>query len=178
MGEEPTKPATPKATYVFAGWTDGVHTYASSEIPVASTAAVYTAVFEETTIEYPITFYNIDGKGGSYVQMDAYGETPDYDGPAVVMSGNVGDVAYLHSGWSPELAPVVGATTYTATFRLQQAYQLTYMVNGVEEKTAQVAEGAKIEERVMEKDGFRFDGWYTAPNGGGTKVTSSTATML
>lgn len=164
MGEEPTKPSNPKTSYEFAGWSDGVHTYAAAEIPVANAAATYTAVFIEHGVEYPITFYNIDGKGGTYVQMVEYGTVPVYDGPAPFSSGNIDNVAYIFNGWSPTLAEVTEPTTYEATFRLEIAVDVTFHANGrgADPVALKVAKGAAIERPADQLvDCQHIEGWYT-----------------
>lgn len=164
MGEEPTKPSNPKYSYEFAGWTDGVYTYAAAEIPMANADVTYTATFIEHGVEYPITFYNIDGKGGTYVQMVEYGTVPVYNGPAPFSSGNIDNVAYIFNGWSPTLAEVTEPTTYEATFRLEIAVDVTFHANGrgADPVALKVAKGAVIERPADQLvDCQHIEGWYT-----------------
>ncbi len=164
MGEEPTKPSNPKTSYEFAGWSDGVNTYAASEIPVVNAKAIYTATFIEHGVEYPITFSNIDGKGGTHVQMVEYGMLPVYNGPEPYMSGNVDNVAYIFNGWTPALTEVTEPTTYETTFRLEIAVDVTFHANGrgTDPVALKVAKGAAIERPADQLvDCQHIEGWYT-----------------
>lgn len=53
--EEPTKAADATNVYTFAGWSDGVSTYASADIPVATAAVTYTATYNSAPTVASVT---------------------------------------------------------------------------------------------------------------------------
>lgn len=54
--EEPTKAADENYVYSFAGWSDGVNTYASSDIPNVSGAVTYTATYSASPTVASVSF--------------------------------------------------------------------------------------------------------------------------
>ena len=105
-GETPTRPADAQYTYSFTGWTP--------EITAVSGDATYTAAYSTTTNEYTVTFQNHDGTALQTGSVP-YGETPAYTGDTPVKEQTV-ETVYTFAGWTPEIAPVTGDATYTATF--------------------------------------------------------------
>jgi len=104
-GETPTQPADAQYTYTFAGWTPKI-------VPVSGDTT-YTATYSTTVNEYTVTFVDEDGtplQSG----LVAYGETP----VCTVEPTKPADVQYTYTfaGWTPEIVPVTGDTTYTATY--------------------------------------------------------------
>ena len=63
-GATPTKAADATNVYTFAGWSDGVSTYASADIPAVSGAVTYTATYNSAptvasvTVSGETTYYN------------------------------------------------------------------------------------------------------------------------
>ena len=53
--EEPTKAADATNVYTFAGWSDGVSTYASADIPAVSGAVTYTATYNSAPTVASVT---------------------------------------------------------------------------------------------------------------------------
>lgn len=163
IAETPVKPANPRESYVFYGWKNGSVTYTPDQLAVVSADVVYTAVFTAIPTLYPITFTNIDGMGGSYVQQCGYGLVPVYNGPTPVMVGSVGGSAYIFDAWEPALAAVTEVTTYTATFRLKVAHTVTFDTNGkgTNPSSQQVAEGAAVarpDDQIIDDE--HIVGWY------------------
>ena len=116
-GSTPKKASTAQYTYTFLGWsTDSTATTADSNAlnNVTENRTVY-AIFSETLKTYAITFVKAQEDGGGTLQTVnvAYGEMPAYTGttPTTTKTG-----WYRFTGWTPALATVTGAATYTAVF--------------------------------------------------------------
>lgn len=112
-GSTPTKTSTAQYRYTFAGWsrTPGGSADSTALNAVAADRNVY-AVFKATVRTYTVTWVN----GSTTLETDLdvpYGTTPTYDGSTPVDETN----GWEFKGWSPEVGPVTGNTTYTAAFR-------------------------------------------------------------
>ncbi len=105
-GSEPTKPATAQYTYTFDGW--------DKAITSVTEATDYTATYNSTVNKYEIKFVNYDGEELQSEELD-YGVTPEYKGQTPVKPADA-QYTYTFSGWSPEIAEVTEAKTYTAQF--------------------------------------------------------------
>ena len=117
-GPVPEKPADAQYTYSFIGW--------SPEISSVTGAVDYTAVFNETVNTYTVTFVN---ENGSVLQSGnvAYGDTPEYTGTTPTKPADA-QYTYTFNGWSPEIAPVAGDVTYTATYsEALNVYTVTWL---------------------------------------------------
>ncbi len=102
--EDPKRKATEKYKYIFEGWTPE---------PVEATAdATYTAVFTEALRSYAVTWLDDAGETIDTTKVP-YGEMPEHDDP---VKASTDTATYTFAGWEPELAPVTGKATYTATF--------------------------------------------------------------
>lgn len=114
----PTKAAATSKTYTFDYWQDSENNhYALNELPPVTGDATYTAVFASETRKYNITFKNIDGNGAQQVIAVDYNTSATNLGklaPAPKKEDNY--YTYDFTGWSPALAKVTKAKTYTATF--------------------------------------------------------------
>ncbi len=104
-GETPTKAPTAQYSYTFARWDDGT---------VDGTTTTYTPIFTETLNYYTVSFVNEDG---TLLQEEliGYGETPEYKG-ATPEKAHTAHNEYAFAGWTPEIVPVAGDATYTATY--------------------------------------------------------------
>ena len=98
----PTKEADAQYTYEFAGWTPNV--------TAATEDATYTATWNTTVNTYTIT-WNIDG--ATETETYAYGQTPAHNDPTKPADAQY---TYTFAGWDPEIVPVTGDATYTATW--------------------------------------------------------------
>jgi len=118
-GEKPTKASTAEKVYTFKGWKDAAGEYGKDEdlpdIADGSDALTYTAVFEEATEVYTITFVNEDGTELQSGKV-AYGETPKYDG-ATPTKASDDKYDYTFDGWTPEIVKVTGEATYKAAYK-------------------------------------------------------------
>ena len=130
----------------FSGW---------SEIPTTMPAndVVITGTFSDNS--YKLT-YMVDGEvfKSSHVE---YGSTITPETPPT-------KEGYTFSGWSeiPETMPA-SDVTISGTFTPNK-YKLTYTVDGVEYKTAEVDCGAAITpEDNPTKEGYTFSGWSEIP---------------
>jgi uncharacterized repeat protein (TIGR02543 family) len=125
-----------------------------------------------------------------HVTFDADGGTPAIStascpaGATVDLPSNPTRADYIFRGWYPE--PNGGGTEFTATtlvtadMRVYAKWtypQVTFDANGgtPATSTASCLAGATV---LLPSDPTRtdyyFDGWYTAPNGGGTQFTAAT----
>ena len=130
---------------------------------------------------YQITFNNYDG---TQLQKSAQQKetTPIYSG-AMPIKAEDASYTYAFSGWSPALASVTAAATYTATYTgTPRTYNVTLhtndgTINAGDVETYTVGTGATLPTDVT-KSGFSFIGWFDNDGLTGDAVTtiSTTAT--
>ena len=159
-GEIPTKAATAQYTYTFTGW--------SPEITPVTGNATYTATYSSAVNEYTIKFLNEDGTELQSSKV-AYGETPAYTGETPTKAATA-QYTYTFAGWTPDIAAVTGAATYTATYsQTINAYTVTFLDEDGETVlgTASAVYGtawADVEKPAdPTKTGYTFNGWSGAP---------------
>ena len=117
-GAVPSKEETEQFAFTFAGWNKTI-------IPV-ETDMVYTALFEEVTKLYTITFKNEDGTILQQSEFE-YGEMPSYDGGLPRKPNDSGNV-YAFAGWNIQPVKVVADAVYTATYMLaSEMYMITFV---------------------------------------------------
>ena len=104
-GKTPTKAANVQYTYTFKGWNPIV-------VPAASDA-IYTAEFDSVVNKYLITFCNADGTELKSEEVE-YGVMPI--APTDPTKGFTAQYDYTFAGWTPAVAIVTQAATYTATY--------------------------------------------------------------
>lgn len=156
-------------------------TYYTMETTSVDKASVGTAYNYKVAEGYQITFNNYDGTQlqQSYQQKNT---TAVYDG-ATPERPEDASYTYAFAGWSPALASVTAAATYTATYAsTPRTYDITLNTNGgtinagnLEHYT--VGTGATLPTNVT-KSGFTFGGWFDNDGLTGDAVTtiSTTAT--
>ncbi len=105
-GEAPAKPATAQYTYTFKGWTP--------ELTAVVGEAVYTADYDSVANFYTVTFCNYDGLE-LFSLWASYGTMPVYEGE-IPTKPEDNQYTYSFKGWTPEIEPIKGDDTYTATF--------------------------------------------------------------
>ena len=155
-GTAPTKTSTDEYTYTFKGW--------NPTITSVIGAATYTAVFDSTLREYAITFKN----GTTTLQTGnvAYGTKPSYTGNAPTKA-STDKYTYTFKGWSPTIASVTGAATYTAIFdSTLRKYTITFKNGTTTLQTSDVAYGTKPSytgstptKKATNKYTYKFKGW-------------------
>jgi hypothetical protein len=146
-GSSITAEAAPtKEGYTFSGWSGIPETMPAHDVMVTGTFSInsYTLTYMVDGVEYK----TVSVKYGSTITAEA---APTKEG-------------YTFSGWSeiPETMPAHDVVV-TGTFAVN-SYTLTYMVDGVEYKTASVKYGSSITaETAPTKEGYTFSGWSEIP---------------
>ena len=163
----PTKAATAQYTYTFKAW--------SPAIAKVTGAATYTPTFNQTVRSYAIKFVDGDGKTVQSSTLQ-YGATPSYTGSTPTKTATA-QYTYTFKAWSPTIAKVTGAATYTATFnQTVRSYTITFK-NGSTTLQAKIFNygatptysGSKPTKAPSGEDTFVFTGWTPAI----TKVTGA-----
>lgn len=164
-GTTPEYTGTPRRTqdaqysYTFKGW--------DPEVKPVDGNITYTATYTETLRKYTVYWKN----GTTTLETDTqipYGTIPTYDGAEPTKAADA-DGEYIFTGWSPEVGPITGSTTYTAQFKLKtNGYTVTWINDDgtVLETDEQVPEGTVPtydgEEPTKEADAqytYTFEGW-------------------
>ena len=104
--DDPIKESTAEYTYTFTGW--------DPEVSAVTKDATYTATFDSVKNTYTITWLNDDGSELSRETLE-YGAEPIYHGAEPTKEPD-GQYIYTFEGWTPDVEPVTGDATYTATF--------------------------------------------------------------
>ena len=155
---EPTKKATAKNTYKFAGWTP--------EIVKVTGAASYKATYKATVNKYTVTFYDEDGKTVLKSEKVEYGKLPT--APAEPTKKATAQYTYKFAGWTPEIVKVTGAASYKATYKATvRKYTVTFYDEDGKTvlKTGQVKYGelptapAEPTKKATAKNTYKFAGW-------------------
>ena len=105
-GKTPTKASDAQYTYTFDKW--------SADLAAVTGKATYTATYKATTNKYLISFVDEDGTVLQSSEV-AYGEVPEYSGKTPAKAPD-SKYTYTFDKWTPEIAKVTGAATYTATY--------------------------------------------------------------
>jgi hypothetical protein len=110
--EDLSKEPTVDKVFTFDKWTP--------DIVPATGDAVYTATFKTAPRKYTITWHYLiwegegDGPAEDWVEEEwEYGSTPSLT-PGYFATPST---EYIFTGWSPEVVPVDGEASYTATYR-------------------------------------------------------------
>ena len=112
--EDPKKKASKKFTYTFDGW--------EPEVVKAKADATYTATFRKEARKYNVTWLDDEGNVIDQTKV-AYGKMPAHEDPVKKSK----KATYVFTGWKPELAEVTGDVTYTATFRKDDRFTITWL---------------------------------------------------
>ena len=170
-GLTPTKPDESRLSFTFTGWTP--------EVTPVDSDVTYWANFTSAENTYTVTWLNYDG---SVLETDTdvkYGTMPSYDSSTPSRSSS-GKTSYVFTGWSPSLSPVYADITYTAQFREDQVFTVTWLdYDGtVLEKDTEVPYGAypsfdgETPTREAEDEtSYRFSNWYPYPSAVYSDVT-------
>ena len=142
-GTMPIAPAVTRVGYTFTSWSPAIETVTG--------AATYTAQW--TPNNYTITFDANGGIGGTTPSVP-YGATPE--APIVTRIGCTFD------SWSPAIAAVTGAATYTAQWKPIN-YTITFDANGgIGGTTPSVPYGTMPQAPIVTKEGYTFASWSPA----------------
>lgn len=157
--ETPTKPATVQYTYNFNGW--------NREITPVTGNTTYVATYTSTLNSYTVRF--VDGNGQDLqVGLWEYGTTPTYNGLPPTKDSDDEHSYVWTGGWDKEIIPVVGNTTYTATFTdTKNSYTIRFVnENGdeLQNSTLQygltpVYNGPTPTKASTDQYAYRFKGW-------------------
>ena len=143
-GTTPTKAATLEHMYTFVWWDDGTTTYTPEQtLPVVSWDTVYTAVFDEDTSKYTVTFVDEDGETilKATTRYDYQTSVADIIKPTNPTKAATAEYTYTFGGWTPDLAPVTQNVTYVATYiETPVLYTITFVdEDGTEISSAEYA---------------------------------------
>ncbi|MCR5532086.1 MAG: hypothetical protein K6F26_09595 [Lachnospiraceae bacterium] len=105
-GKTPSKASDAQYTYTFDKW--------STDLAAVTGKATYTATYKATTNKYLISFVDEDGTVLQSSEV-AYGEIPKYSGKTPAKAPD-SKYTYTFDMWTPEIAKVTGAATYTAIY--------------------------------------------------------------
>ena len=162
------KEATAEWTYTFAGW--------EPEVVAVVGDATYTAKFDSTKNNYTVTWLNEDGTEIEHETLE-YGATPTH---ADIDKESTYDYTYTFTGWEPEITPVTGDATYTATFdSVANVHTIYYRITVTADDAVHgeagfvfadaqsatlltdslVASGTWIELRATAADDWHFEQW-------------------
>ena len=118
---EPTKDPTDEYTYTFSEW--------DPSLRAVTGPATYKASFTAAKRSYEVSFIDDDGKVLKAATEYEYG-TPaaDIAKPDDPADKVTAEFTYRFAGWSPEIAEVTGAATYTATYTaIRNKYAVTFV---------------------------------------------------
>lgn len=104
-GETPTKGSTAQYEYSFTGWEPEIHAVNGDQ--------TYSGSFNAAIRYYEVKFVNDNG-GELQSSLVEYGRTPTFTGKTPTSTKT--DGIYQFTGWSPAIAPIGEAVTYTAQY--------------------------------------------------------------
>ena len=114
QGPVPTKPSDAQFTYVFSGWNQSLENITENK--------EFTALFENETNSYTVTFKNYDGSILKTKSV-AYGSEAIYDGDKPTKPISSDDLtAYEFIGWDVDLTCIISDTIATAKYNAVNRY--------------------------------------------------------
>ena len=135
----PTSAQITKTGHNFVGWKDENENVITNWNAGDKTGTV-TLTAQWEPIMYEIKFVNYDGTELQKTDV-AYGTTPVYDGTTPTKPADA-QYTYTFSGWSPAIATVTGAATYTAQFSsTTRKYTITFKNGETTLQSTEVAYG-------------------------------------
>lgn len=166
-GSTPEKEAEAEKSYVFKGWNPEI-----TADTVVTGDITFTAVYEETVNTYTVKWANEDGTILETDENAAYGSIPEYNGITPTKDSD-DDYTYSFSGWTPEISPVTGDITYTATFTAVPIvrHTVTFDANSgegtMEDQVFIQGSDTQLNKNTFTKEGYQFIGWNTSADGSG-----------
>ena len=154
--EAPARDADDTYTYTFLGWTP--------EVVAVAGDAVYVAQYQETYIDYTVSFVNYDGSEVATYTLH-WGD--EVTAPAAPSRAEDDTYTYEFAGWTPEIDVVSGNITYTATYTpVYKEYTIqfvnydgsevaTYTLHWGDEVTAPAAPTKPADDQYS----YEFSGW-------------------
>jgi len=179
-GATPTLTPDAQYTYTFASW--------DPEVMAANADATYMAVYSKVLNKYTVTWKN----GNTTLETDknvVYGTVPEYNG-ATPTKQETAQFSYTFSGWTPEVAAVTGAVTYSAVFdSTVRNYVVTFkndngmVLQAVNVKYGETPKytGYTPEKPADEEYTYEFDGWspeIVAVTGAATYTAQFKGTLI
>ncbi len=179
-GATPTLTPDAQYTYTFTSW--------DPEVMAANADATYMAVYSKVLNKYTVTWKN----GNITLETDknvVYGTVPEYNGVTPTKQ-ETAQFSYTFSGWTPEVAAVTGAVTYSAVFdSTVRNYVVTFKNdNGKVLQTVNVKYGETPkytgytpEKPADEEYTYEFDGWspeIVAVTGAATYTAQFKGTLI
>ncbi len=119
-GASPMKTSTPQFSYTFSKWVTTAGGAAEATLTNITAAKTVYASFTSTLLSYTIT-WKMDASNIIDTTTVAYGGMPTLSVPT--------NTGYTFAGWTPFIASVTGAATYTASWTLD-TYAINYTLNG------------------------------------------------
>ncbi|MBZ3935654.1 InlB B-repeat-containing protein, partial [Methanimicrococcus blatticola] len=149
-------------SYTFAGWTP--------EIVAVTEDAVYTASYDESLIDYTVTWKDYDGTELD-VEIYNFNDMPSYKLADPVRADENG-ISYTFAGWTPEIVAVTEDAVYTASYdETQNRFTVSYL-SDVGENAAHIDSDVLGEYLVkscvdvgISKEGYRLHCWIVDPDG-------------
>ena len=152
--------------YTFLGWFTAAS--GGTKITASTTVTGNVTYYAHWIVNQYTATFNANGGVGGTAKTQDYGTA--LSAPTVTREG------YTFTGWTPSVPSTVPAEnkTYTAQWRIN-SYTVTFDAQGgAGGGTVARNHGAALGELpVPTRDGFSFDGWFTAASGG-TAVSSGT----
>lgn len=128
IGVMPTKPATEKFLYRFAGWVSSEQPGVVTEFNAVNKDVIYKASFIETIREYTVKFMDASGNLHNVQQLN-YGTMPSLPGEPNKEADE--DYMYQFVRWDPSVTAVVSDAVYKPIYN--KVVKETYDENGTEE---------------------------------------------
>jgi uncharacterized repeat protein (TIGR02543 family) len=166
-----TANAITRTGYAFAGWSDGSNTYGAGATYVVAIANI-TLTAQWTPNVYSV---NYDWNGGSGTAIADANYTVGTTGITLPSATDQVKDGYTFGGWASSVGGLALSTPFvpTASTTLYAiwgsgSYNITYApeLGTVGTTSLTVANGNTVTLETPTRQGFIFDGWYTAQTGG------------
>ena len=145
--EEPTKAADATNVYTFAGWSDGVSTYASADIPAVSGAVTYTATYNSAPTVASVT---VGGATTYYATLQAaFDYAADKTTPTIKVLANIALTAKVTYTNTSKTTVTIDLNGHTVSGALNPLLTLTSPTNtGGQIVIKSSVEGGQIRNRI------------------------------